>query len=72
MDMKLRDMMHPDRCPLLTSQELAKEIPDFVCTSGHSGQILTEEQADKLQELWERYLDNNKVIFYPRAVCSED
>ena len=30
MDMELKEMIHPDICPLLTSEELAKEIPDFV------------------------------------------
>ena len=54
------------------AEELAKEIPDFVWTGGHSGQLLTEEQADKLQELWDKYLDNNSVIFAPRAARNED
>lgn len=52
MDMELKEMIHPGICPLLTSEELAREIPDFVWTGGHSGQLLTEEQAVKLQELW--------------------
>ena len=71
MDMELKEMIHPDRCPLLTSEELAKEIPDFVWTGGHSGQLLTEEQADKLQELWDKYLDDNAVIFAPRAARND-
>ena len=65
-------MIHPDICPLLTSEELAKEIPDFVWTGGHSGQLLTEEQAVKLQELWDKYLDEKAVIFTPRAARSKD
>ena len=72
MDMELNEMIHPDICPLLTSEELAREIPDFVWTGGHSGQLLTEEQADKLQELWDKYLDEKAVIFTPRATRSKD
>ena len=59
-------------CPLLTSEELAKEIPDFVWDEGHSGQLLTEEQADKLLELWDKYLNENGVIFAPRAARNDD
>jgi hypothetical protein len=57
---------------LLNSEELAKEIPDFVWTGGHSGQLLTEEQADKSQELWDKYLDDNAFIFASRAARNED
>lgn len=67
MDMQIIEMIHPDRCPILTSDKLAAEIPDFVWTGGHSGQILTEEQADKLNMLWNDYLDGNSEIFLPRA-----
>ena len=72
MDMEIKEMIHPGICPLLTSEELAREIPDFVWTGGHSGQLLTEEQAVKLQELWDKYLDENAVIFTPRATRSKD
>lgn len=57
MDMDIEDMIHPDKAPLLTSEELAKEIPDFKWDGGHSGQILTDAQAEKLEELWQLYLD---------------
>ena len=72
MDMQINEMIHPDRCPILTSDKLAAEIPDFVWTGGHSGQILTEEQADKLNMLWNDYLDGNSEIFLPRAARMMD
>ena len=65
MDMEIKEMIHPNLCSLLTSEELAREIPDFVWTGGHSGQLLTQEQAVKLQELWGKYLDENAVIITP-------
>ena len=67
MDMQINEMIHPDKCPILTSDKLAAEIPDFNWTAGHSGQILSEEQADKLNMLWNDYLYGNSDIFLPRA-----
>ena len=67
MDMLVEEMIHPDRCPILTSEKLAAEIPDFAWDGGHSGQLLNEEQADKLNQLWNEYLDENADIFKPRA-----
>ena len=67
MDMAVKEMIHPYRSPILTSEKLATEIPDFVWTGGHSGQMLTEEQADKLNQLWNEYLDENSDIFKLRA-----
>ena len=67
MDMQINEMIHPDRCPIITSEKLAAEIPDFNWTRGHSGQILSEEQADKLTMLWNDYLEENSDIFLPRA-----
>lgn len=67
MDMEVTHMIHPDRCPLLTSEILTKEIPDYVWTGGHSGQLLNDEQAKKLDALWNAYLNGNLNIFEIRA-----
>lgn len=67
MDMLVEEMIHPERCPIITSEKLAAEIPDFNWTGGHSGEILSEEQADKLNMLWNDYLEENSDIFLPRA-----
>ena len=67
MNMAITEMIHPDRSPILTSEKLAAEIPDFIWDGGHSGQLLNEEQADKLNQLWNEYLDENADIFKPRA-----
>lgn len=67
MEMLVVEMIHPDRCPILTSDRLAAEIPDFVWDGGHSGRLLNEKQADKLNQLWNEYLDENSDIFKPRA-----
>lgn len=44
---------------LLTPDELTKEIPDFNWFGGHSGRLLDEEDAKKLDSLWENYLEKN-------------
>lgn len=72
MDMDVTHMIHPDRCPLLTSEKLEKEIPDFVWTGGHSGQLLNDEQAKKLDAFWEDYLNGNPDLFEIRAAKSEE
>lgn len=56
MDMDIEEMLHPEKTPLLTPEVLAKEIPDFKWDGGHSGRILTGEQAEKLYMLWDDYL----------------
>lgn len=56
MDMDIEEMLHPEKTPLLTPEVLAKEIPDFKWDGGHSGRILTGEQAEKLYMLWGDYL----------------
>ena len=68
MDMEIFDMIHPDRCPVLSSERLAEEIPDFEWNGGHSGRILTEEQAEKVAILWDKFLEEHSYIFEPRAV----
>lgn len=44
---------------LLTPQELTKEIPDVNWFGGHSGRLLSEEDAKKLDALWDKYLAEN-------------
>lgn len=67
MDMDVDLIIHPDKCPLLSAEILSKEIPDFTWDKGHSGQLLSHEQASKLKQMWEKYLEDNSDIFKPRA-----
>lgn len=48
---------HPDERPLLTTEELQAAIPEIDWTKGHSGQLLTDEQAEKLNNLWFSRID---------------
>lgn len=55
--MELSHLIHPDKASLvLTTDELTAAVPDFDWQEGHSGEMLTDEQADLLGRLWEGYL----------------
>ena len=53
MDMNCFDLAAPDTVHISTL-ELAQAIPDIDWEKGHSGQLLTDEQAEKIEELWNR------------------
>lgn len=61
--MNLTNMIHPERTPLLlTTDELTEAIPDFNWKEGHSGEILSDAQADKLEEVWKDYIERTHAI----------
>ena len=65
--MSLSNMIHPERTPLLlTTDELTEVIPDFNWKGGHSGEILSDAQADKLEKVWKDYIERT------HAISSED
>ena len=59
-DMVPNIIINPDAAPMISTEDLQKAIPSFDWTGGHSGRLLTEEQASALEELWAKYLDENK------------
>jgi hypothetical protein len=61
--MNLTNMIHPERTPLLlTTDELTEAIPDFNWKEGHSGEILSNTQADKLEDVWKDYIERTHAI----------
>lgn len=54
---------HPDYEPVLTAEELEKEIGDFDWRAGHSGVLLTEQQAETLELLWTKFLYDHQDDF---------
>ncbi len=56
--LSLSHMIHPDKAPLLlTTDELSEKIPDFNWESGHSGEMMNDNQALRLQEIWHNYVE---------------
>lgn len=56
MDMQPDYIFHPENTDILSTEQLTAAIPDFDWTGGHSGRMLTDEQAEKLEVLWEYFL----------------
>jgi hypothetical protein len=56
-------LINPDALPVLSCAELAQIIPDFEWEKGHSGLVLNDEQAKKLEEVWADFLAKNKIPF---------
>ena len=56
-------MIHPDKSPLLTTEALEAEMPDFQWNGGHSGRVLPSEYAIKLRAMWQEYIAKNKDLF---------
>ncbi len=56
--MSLSHMIHPDKSPtLLTTEAMAAAVADFNWDNGHSGEMLSDEQAARLEEVWQNYID---------------
>ena len=55
-DLELDAAIHPDSPKILSSDVLEKHFPDRNWRKGHSGQILDEETAAKLEELWNDHI----------------
>ena len=54
--MRLSHIIHPDKSPLLlTTEELSKAIPEFNWEEGHSGVILDDTTARRLDKEWNSY-----------------
>lgn len=56
MDFRPDHVFHPDNAPLLSTEQLTAAIPDFDWAGGHSGRMLTEAQAAKLEDVWDEHL----------------
>ena len=65
-DYEAEIMINPDTFELLESAALRDAIPDFDWFGGHSGVVLNEAQAAKLEELWDDYLRRNMDEFFSR------
>ena len=61
--MELGCIVHPDHEPILTTVELAKEMPNFDWNGGHSGRLLDKLYAGKLELMWEAYINKNQETF---------
>ena len=60
-------MINPTCLPILSSEEIKREIPDFDWLGGHSGRLLNPESAVKLEALWKTFIEQHISMFGLRA-----
>ena len=71
LDLEPDVMIHPEYLPILTTNELMSEIPTFDWTGGHSGRLLDDVFAVKLETLWKSFVEKNEEKFKIRAFRQE-
>ncbi len=67
-DLDVDVIIDPVHCPVLSTETLLKEIPDFDWTGGHSGRVLPHELYVILESLWCDFLAENDYIFQKHAL----
>ena len=55
-DFRPEVMINPDTLPILTASALSTAIPDFEWDGGHSGVVLTAQQSECLENLWQEFI----------------
>lgn len=63
MDLRADTVIDPDILPILSTEVLSENIPSFDWSGGHSGRLLSDRKAKKLEKLWEEFLEENEDIF---------
>lgn len=59
MDMIPNVILNPETAPMITTEQLKKAIPSFDWSGGHSGRLLTKEEAQLLEKMWQEYIEAN-------------
>ena len=62
----------PEEVPIITTEMLQKEMPDFDWTGGASGRLLSPEYAEKLELMWAKYVMEHASMFESRSVAACD
>ena len=60
MDMIPNVILNPETAPMITTKELQDAIPSFDWSGGHSGRLLTEDEARKMETLWQQFIEGHK------------
>ena len=60
MDMIPNVILNPEKAPMISTKELQEAIPSFDWSGGHSGRLLTEEEARKMEVLWQQFIEKHK------------
>ena len=72
MRMDFEAVFHPERTEIISTEELERELPNIDWHKGHSGEMVDNETADRLELMWRDHIGRNKAMYLPRAVRNED
>lgn len=61
-----------EEMPMITTEMLQKEMPDFDWNDGHSGRLLSPEYAEKLELMWTKYVMEHADAFESKAIAACD
>lgn len=62
----------PEEVPIITTEMLQKEMPEFDWNGGHSGRLLNPEYAEKLEMMWAKYVLEHVDMFESKSVAACD
>lgn len=62
-------MINPETAPMLTVEDIEKEIPDFMWRGGYSGRKLTPQQAERLEKIYANYLEKPNMKVDGENIC---
>ena len=62
----------PEEVPIITTEMLQKEMPEFEWNGGHSGRLLSPEYSEKLELMWARYALEHSDMFESKSVAACD
>ena len=60
MDMVPNLILNPETALMITTKELQEAIPSFDWSGGHSGRLLAEDEAQKMEMLWQQFIEKHK------------
>lgn len=70
MTMEFDALFHPERTEIITTEELQRALPNIDWEKGHSGELITTEDAECLNKMWNEHIKKHAEAFRPRAVMN--
>ena len=65
-------LIDTEREPILSTEMLQKEMPDFDWSCGHTGRLLQSEYTDKLEQLWATFLAEHEATLSQYTISKKN
>ena len=69
--LEFETVFHPERAEIISTTELERDLSHLNWRGGTSGEMLTREDAVRLELMWRDYVGQNKSLYLPRAVRND-